>query len=210
MDGLIVYEDRRVLVVCKPRGVATPQVPELVRRVLGDETAAARPVHRLDQTVGGLLVLARSRAADGILSKQVQNGKFEKQYLAVIHGRMEPESGVLTDTLLRDTARRVTEVVPPDTPGGRRAELEYETLARAGELTLLRIRLHTGRTHQIRVQLASRGLPIVGDRKYGVPDGAEQIALWSHAVSFDHPETGKRLEFRLPPPAEWPWTEFEP
>lgn len=206
---LIHYADRRVLVVCKPRGVATPDVPALVRSALGDATAAARPVHRLDQAVGGLLVLARSAEADRRLSRQVQEGCFEKQYLAVVRGVPGSPRGKMEDSLLRDRARRVTRVVPPGTPEAKAAALEYAMLAARYGLSLLRIRLFTGRTHQIRVQLSSRGLPLVGDRKYGAPDEAEHIALWSHFIAFDHPETGERLRFTLPPPEEeWPWKQF--
>ncbi|MBQ8974229.1 MAG: RNA pseudouridine synthase, partial [Oscillospiraceae bacterium] len=131
-----------------------------------------------------------------------------KQYLAVVHGAPEPPSGAMEDLLLRDRVRRMTIVVSEPVKGAKPARLEYETLCRGQEMTLLRITLLTGRTHQIRVQLSSRGIPIVGDRKYGVHDGAGHIALWSHRLRFAHPQSGEEIDFTLPPPDIYPWTLF--
>ena len=211
---LIQYADKRILICQKPPGVlsvdAPGGMPERIRQELGDEKACVRPVHRLDQAVGGVMVFARSAAADRILSGAVARGEVLKQYLAVVHGGPDAEAGSLEDWLVRDRASRRTYTASPDTPAAKRALLDYEVLARGETLCLLRITLHTGRTHQIRVQLASRDMPIAGDRKYGVPDGYDPIALWSCRLRFHHPETGEVLDFTLPPPAEAPWSDFAP
>ena len=183
-------------------------MPELLRAALGDP--CVRSVHRLDRTVGGVMVYARSRMAASLLSAQVRGGRFEKTYLAVVCGVPETDSGELRDLLRRDRLTRRTLVA--DAPGKdvREAVLRYETLERQEGLTLLRVALETGRTHQIRVQLASRGLPLWGDAKYGRAQTVGTVALWSYSLTFDHPETGERLTFTAPPPGEqYPWSLFQ-
>lgn len=207
----LLYADRRVAVVRKPPGVLSTDepggMPELLRRRLG--TDCIRTVHRLDAATGGVMVYARSAAAASLLSRQLREGGFEKEYLAVVRGEA-PEGGVLRDLLGRDRQRRVSYVAPEPGPEVREAELSYETLERREGLSLLRIRLHTGRTHQIRVQFASRGLPLVGDRKYGGAAEGERLALWAWRLSFAHPETERPMRFTQLPPPEWPWTLFAP
>ena len=207
----ILFSDRRVCVCVKPAGVLSTDepggMPEKLRAALGDP--CVRSVHRLDRTVGGVMVYARSRMAASLLSEQVRAGRFEKEYLAVVCGAPEPEAGELRDLLRRDRVSRRTEVVSAPGKDVREAVLRYETLEKAEGLTLLRVALETGRTHQIRVQLASRGLPIRGDGKYGTA-AEEGIALWSRRIAFDHPETGERMTFSAPPPREqYPWRLFE-
>ena len=207
----IIYQDRDILVCIKPAGVKSTDepggLPELVREALGDPNANIRTVHRLDQTVSGLMVLGRRAKAASELSRQIREGEFQKEYLAVVHGA-PPVEGTLCDLLGRDTARRITYVA--DAPGKdvREARLSYRVLQSCEGYSLVSICLHTGRTHQIRVQFASRGWPLAGDRKYGVEDGFEQIALWSHRISFTHPETGETVEFSALPPQEGAWTMF--
>ena len=125
----------------------------------------------------------------------------------MVHGA-PPAEGTLCDLLGRDTARRITYVA--DAPGKdvREAKLSYKVLSSCEGYSLVSICLHTGRTHQIRVQFASRGWPLAGDRKYGTEDGFEQIALWSHRIAFTHPETGEAVEFSALPPQEGAWTMF--
>jgi 23S rRNA pseudouridine1911/1915/1917 synthase len=209
-----LYGDKRIFVCLKPVGVVSTDqpggLPELVRRDLGDEKACVRTVHRLDQVVGGVMVLARSRVAAQLLSEQMRQGRFEKKYLAVVQGSVEPGEDTLRDLLRRDKVHRKTFVT--DTPGQdvREAVLSYLVLARREGMSLLCIKLGTGRTHQIRCQLAHRGWPLVGDGKYGAqPRDMEGIALWSTALTFDHPQTGERLHFSALPPRGWPWTVFE-
>ena len=208
----IIYKDNDIIVCVKPARVLSTDepggMPELVRDALGDANADIRTVHRLDRVVSGLMVLARSKEAASALGKQIQDGDFHKEYLAVAHGSV-PGSGTMTDLLIRDRARRMTFVSDTFKPGAQEAILNYTTLARAGDMTLVRIELVTGRTHQIRCQFASRGYPLVGERKYAVSDDACEIALLSHALEFNHPRTGERLQFRLPPPEEYPWDRFK-
>ena len=163
----IVYADPRIVVAVKPAGVLSTDepggMPQLLRQELG--TPCIRTVHRLDAAVSGLMVYARSAKAASLLSEQIRSRTFGKEYLAVVHG--VPEGGVMTDLLGRDPVRRRTYVAAEPGKDVRPAELSYEVLGSREGLSLVRIRLHTGRTHQIRVQFASRGFPLVGDRKYG-------------------------------------------
>ena len=209
----ILYQDNRVLVCLKPAGVLSTNepcgVPELLRQQLGEERGCVRTVHRLDRDVGGVMVLARSREATRLLAAQVRGRGFQKEYLAAVHGAVTPQRGTLRDLLLRSREEQKTHVV--DAPGKdvQEAVLDYKTLCRKDGMSLVSIRLHTGRTHQIRCQFASRGLPLVGDRKYGAPGDGCPIALWSHYLSFAHPATGEMMALRLPPPGDsFPWTEF--
>lgn len=208
----IIYQDKRILVAIKPAGILSTDepggMPELLRKALGDEKACVRTVHRLDQTVSGLMVFARSREASRILSHQMQERKFHKEYLAVLHGVPTENQGTLNDLLLRNKEERKTYVVKEPEKGAQEAILDYQLLDTVDDFSLVRIKLHTGRTHQIRVQFSSRGLPLVGDRKYGYEDGTENIALWSHRLCFSHPETGEKMDFVVLPPNKEPWTRF--
>lgn len=209
----ILYSDNRIIICIKPVGVLSTDepggLPSLLRTELGDETACVRTVHRLDQVVGGVMLLARSKKAAQLLSAQVREGTFHKEYLAVVHGA-PPASGTFRDLLLRDKTARKTVTVTVPGRDVREAVLEFETLDRWNGLTLVQIKLKTGRTHQIRTQFASRGFPLVGDVKYGAPDrlGMMGIGLWSHRLGFFHPQTEKPMAFSAPPPKEWPWNTF--
>lgn len=209
----ILYRDKRIVVCLKPSGVLSTDesggMPELLRAALNEPNGCVRTVHRLDRVVGGVMVFARSVRAASELSAQMRNGAFQKSYLAVVHGTPKQPCGIFTDLLLRDTARRMTMVVSQPQKGAQEAVLEYETLAVQNGLSLVRIRLRTGRTHQIRVQFSARGLPLVGDKKYGLGDDACPIALWSHQLSFRHPESDEPLSFSAPPPMVFPWTAFD-
>ena len=209
----LLYTDRRIVVCVKPAGVVSTDepggVPELVRRELGDPAACVRTVHRLDQVVGGVMVLARSVRAARELTAQIQGRTFGKEYLAVVHGTPPAPAGTFTDLLIRDRRLRRTLVTHQPGPDAREAVLDYETLCVRDGLALVRIRLHTGRTHQIRAQFSARGLPLAGDRKYGAPEDDCPVALWSHALSFRHPETDEPLSFTCPPPVSVPpWDRF--
>ena len=205
----IIHQDREIVVCLKPAGVLSTDepggVPELLRQQL--QTEEIRTVHRLDRVVGGLMLLARSAAAASELSRQIRDGDFDKRYLAVVHGET-PEKGELRDLLLRNKAERKTYVVSAPARGVQEAVLRYETLGRAEGLSLVRIELLTGRTHQIRCQFSSHGWPLVGDRKYSLLEDNCGIALWSNFLSFRHPVSGESLRFSAPPPEQWPWTAF--
>lgn len=210
----ILYADDAVIVCIKPARVLSTDepggLPELVRLALGNSEADIRTVHRLDRVVSGVMVLARSAAAASELSRQVRENEFQKEYLAVLHGTPEKPNGTLTDLLYRDKARRMTMVSPEPGKGVQEAVLDYRTMERREGLSLAAVRLHTGRTHQIRVQFASRGLPLVGERKYATLNDPCEIALWSYKIGFVHPLTGKRMEFSKQPPCKYPWTLFHP
>ena len=207
----ILYQDEDILVCQKPAGVLSTDepggVPELLRAELGEPEAEIRTVHRLDRVVGGLMLLARNAAAASELSRQVREEEFEKAYLAIVHGDPGPD-GSLRDLLLRDKARKMTFVVPEPGKGVQEALLDYETLDTAEGMSLIHVLLHTGRTHQIRCQFASRGFPLVGERKYSTLEDPWPLALWSCRLDFTHPSTMERMCFRLPPPQEAPWTFF--
>jgi 23S rRNA pseudouridine1911/1915/1917 synthase len=157
--------------------------------------------------VSGLMVLARSAKAASELSRQIREDEFDKEYLAVVHGRPVDARGTYRDLLLRNKPERKTYVVQEPGKGVQEAILDYELLQTTEELSRVRIHLQTGRTHQIRAQFSSRGLPLVGERKYATLEDDCEIALWSCMVGFVHPATGEAMEFFLEPPAIYPWTE---
>ena len=207
----LIYMDDDILVCLKPARVLSTDepggVPDLAREALGDPKADVRTVHRLDRVVAGLMVLARNAKAASELSRQIRDDEFEKEYLAVVHGSPEEDSGTLRDLLGRDKARKMTFVAKEPAKGVQEAVLDYQVLNAASNMSRVQIRLHTGRTHQIRVQFASRGMPLVGERKYSELNDSCEIALWSCRIGFTHPKTGKRMEFTHEPPEAFPWTE---
>lgn len=206
----LVYKDQDIVVCIKPpRVLSTDEpggVPELVRQALGNEKADVRTVHRLDRVVSGLMVLARSATAASELSRQIREQMFEKEYLAVVHGHPQAACGTLRDLLLRSKPERKTYVVTESAKGVQEAILDYWVLGQTEELSRVRIRLQTGRTHQIRAQFSSRDLPLVGDRKYSLLQDDCEIALWSWYLAFTHPTTGEKMEFQHLPPEVYPWT----
>lgn len=207
----LIHVDRDIVVCIKPpRVVSTDEpggLPDLVREALGDSNI--RTVHRLDRVVSGLMVLARTKKSASELSRQIMAGEFDKEYLAVIHGIPEAAAGTLRDLLLRNKQERKTYVVTEPGKDIQEAILNYRVLSGTDTLSKVQIELVTGRTHQIRAQFSSRGLPLVGDRKYGSQDDSCDIALWSHRIAFNHPYTGKRMEFIQDPPSAYPWTTLE-
>ena len=205
----ILYRDKAVLVCLKPAGVLSTDepggVPEMLRETLGDPQADLRTVHRLDRAVSGLMVLARSAAAASELSRQIREGGFEKEYRAVVHGLTPPE-GELHDLMYRDKARKMSFITGTPGKGVQEARLSFVTLRQNAGLSEVRIRLETGRTHQIRVQFASRGWPLWGERKYSTLADGGDLALFSCALGFCHPETGERMRFEQDVPDCLPWT----
>lgn len=208
----ILYADAAVAVVVKPAGVlsqgdAEDAMPALLQKRLG---GAIFPVHRLDQPTGGVMVYARTQDAAAKLSAQMQSEAFGKEYLAVLDGTPEPAEGELHDLLFFDRQKGKSYAVRRKRAGVKDARLAYRVLAQAEGLTLVRVRLYTGRTHQIRVQFSSRGWPLTGDGKYGSRNNRCAPALWSAELHFAHPVTGETLTFRSQPPEAYPWTLFSP
>ena len=208
----VLYQDQDILVCVKPpRVLSTDEpggLPELLRQFLGDPKADVRTVHRLDRVVSGLMVLARNPGAASELSRQIREGIFQKTYYAVVHGIPKDNEGTLEDLLGRDKARRMTFVATEPGKDIQKASLSYRVLSSVEGLSKVEIRLHTGRTHQIRVQFASRGMPLVGERKYSTLDDPCEIALYSQQLGFNLPGIGKWLEFRHDPPVGFPWDLF--
>ena len=204
----ILYSDADIVACVKPAGVLSeePGMPRLLSEALGGEFFC---VHRLDRAVGGVMVYARTSAAAADLSRQISARQFHKEYLAVVQGRPNEDSAALRDLLFWDRAKNKSFVVKRQRGGVKEAELEYALLEALPELSLLRVILHTGRTHQIRVQFSSRALPLVGDVKYGSRYRDCALALWSHALGFRHPATGKPMSFSAMPEAVFPWNGFE-
>ena len=201
----ILERNADTILCLKPAGVISeePGLPQLLR------DAGCGPVwcvHRLDRETAGLMVYAASQKAAAFLSRAITDGQLEKEYLAVVSG--DPgDGGQMRDLLFRDKAKNKSYVVLRMRKGVREAVLEYETLARREGLSLVRVRLETGRSHQIRVQFASRGFPLVGDSRYGSPIRGG-LALWSHRLRFPRPD-GRGMEERsAPPPDAWPWSLF--
>jgi len=191
----ILYSDPQIAVCIKPVGLDSErEVPAALQEQLGGEVY---PIHRLDKNVGGVMVYARTKAAAAALSKAVQEGTMVKEYVAVVHGQ-PPEVGDWEDLLFKDSSKNKVFVVKKERRGVKKARLEFQRLT-GGETSLVRIRLHTGRSHQVRVQFASRGYPLVGDHKYGARDKAAAPMLFSCCITFPH--KGKLLRFEQLP--EW-------
>ena len=216
-DLTILYEDHWLAVAVKPVGVLSEDdprgasMPELLRRHYQSrgQNDYVATVHRLDRIVGGVMLFSRRREITGKLAAAVQDREITKEYLAVLRGHPAEPSGTLTDLLFRDAAHNKSYVVDRMRKGVREASLDYRELERTDALTLVSVRLHTGRTHQIRVQFASRGLPLLGDIRYGSKDPACAAALWSHRLAFRHPATGQTVDVSCPPPESYPWDLFE-
>ena len=191
----IIYSDRDLAVILKPVGMDSEhEVPEKLKEALGGEVF---PVHRLDLNVGGVMVYARTKSAAAALSKAVQEGTLVKEYRAMVHGT-PPESGLWQDFLFKDSRKNKVFVVKKGRKGVKKASLEFTRLT-SGDPSLVHIRLHTGRSHQIRIQFASRGFPLVGDHKYGSRDASKEPMLFSCRLSF--PWKGETKMFEVFP--EW-------
>ena len=207
MDASILYEDAHIIVVEKPPFLVCESTAKKdgLADLLAEHTSGyIGTVHRLDRGVGGVMVYAKTPAAAAKLSSAVQAREFKKEYLAVVHGSPIPEKGEMRDLLFHDRRQNKTFVVERQRAGVKEALLEYDTVerlttARDEECTLVHVLLHTGRTHQIRVQFASRGHTLLGDGKYGARGDNRQIALFAARLVFLHPVTHKPMEFE----AEW-------
>jgi 23S rRNA pseudouridine1911/1915/1917 synthase len=189
----ILFSDKDYAVCIKPVGLDSEhELPAALKDALGGEVF---PIHRLDKNVGGVMIFARNKSAAASLSKAVQEGTLVKEYMAQVHGT-PPEDGDWTDLLWKDSAKNKVFVVKRERKGVKKARLEFRRLSE-GEASLVRVRLHTGRSHQIRVQFASRGFPLVGDHKYGARDEATAPMLFSCCISF--PWKGMQMRFEALP-----------
>lgn len=204
----ILYENQAFAVCLKPRNVLSQaggpgetSMIDLLSSQLGSEIY---PVHRLDRQVGGVMVYAKTQKSAAWFSREIQQGNLKKEYLAVVHGCPEADSGELNDLLLHDARKNKSYVVSRMRGGVKKARLSYGVLARAEDRTLVQVRLFTGRTHQIRVQFASRKLPLIGDGRYG--GGSGELALWSVRLTFRY--HGKALCFTELPDSLGGFAEF--
>ena len=189
----ILYSDKEIAVCVKPVGLdSETEVPAQLQNALG---GAAFTLHRLDKNVGGVMVYARTKAAAAALSRAIQEGTMVKEYVALVHGA-PPETGDWEDLLWKDSSKNKVFVVKRMRGGVKKARLEFVRLT-AGEKSLVRVRLHTGRSHQIRVQFASRGYPLVGDHKYGARDSVSAPMLFSCQLTFPFQE--ETLQFEAKP-----------
>lgn len=219
----IIYEDNHLLVVEKPVNIPSQKDesndPDMLTILKEDiKMRYNKPgdvylglVHRLDRPVGGVMVFARTSKAASRLSEQIRNGVFKKVYLAVVHGELKEQCAKLVHYLLKDGGTNTVKVVDKGVEGAKEALLEYKVLEyKNSGLSLLKINLHTGRPHQIRVQLASIGHPLYGDQKYGahLNKPGQQIALWSNTITLNHPTQNEEMIFNSYPPETGLWDLF--
>ena len=189
----ILYSDHGIVACIKPVGLdSEADVPAALKEMIGGEIY---PIHRLDKNVGGVMVFARTKTAAAVLSKAVQEGQVIKEYVAMVHGT-PPEVGDWEDFLFKDSRKNKVFPVKKERKGVKYARLEFQRL-KTGEQSLVHIRLHTGRSHQIRVQFSSRGFPLVGDHKYGSRDTATAPMLYSCRITL--PWNGKQNVFEAMP-----------
>ena len=219
----VIYEDNHIIVVEKPvnipsQGDKTGDVDMLtiIKEYLKEKynkpgNVYLGLIHRLDRPVGGVMVFAKTSKAAARLSEQVRDKVFKKKYLVIVNGKFDKETGVLSDYLLKNERKNMSRVVPEGTKNSKYAELDYEVLKYDEELNLsvLKINLHTGRHHQIRVQLSSRDHSIYGDQKYGGRGHGKQICLWAYELTINHPITKEEMTFKSIPNMEKSWKILE-
>jgi 23S rRNA pseudouridine1911/1915/1917 synthase len=219
----VLYEDKYIICCVKPIGILSQagkgnqeeNMISLLQQVVNEknENPYIGLVHRLDRNVGGVMVFAKSRTVAAKLSEAIRNRELIKEYYAVVHNCPKEKSGIFKDLLFKDSSKNKTFVVNRMRKGVKEASLEYEVIETKrtldGDQTLVKIILHTGRTHQIRVQFGSRKMPLVGDGKYGSRDNISTLSLWSYRISFSHPIKNKLVDIKYLPPNIYPWNEFK-
>ncbi len=219
----ILYEDNHILVVLKPQMTACcpdeskdDNLLDQIKNYL--KITYNKPgnvyvglVHRLDRPTGGVMVYAKTSKAAARLTAGLQAGEFEKKYLTVLCGSLDTERGILSNYLRKNTVNNMVYICTPTEDGAKYAELDYKVIENKSKYTLAEVRLHTGRTHQIRVQMAGISHPIYGDMRYGGAFAQKgKLALWAYSLSFLHPITKERLKFiAFPPESETPWKAFD-
>lgn len=203
----ILFNDNDIIVCIKPRGVLSQSdisgKPNMIDILKEHCKSDIYPIHRLDREVSGVMVYAKNKNSASSLSRQVQNGELKKEYIAMIHRRPTENSGEMVDFLFKDSNKNKSFVVKKERKGVKKAILNYELIKSLTieneEYSIVKIKLVTGRTHQIRVQFSSRNMPLVGDRKYGSKDTFKNIGLWSFGLAFLHPTTKERMSFNHEP-----------
>jgi len=215
----VLYEDNHIIVVIKEPNIPSQSdktgdvdMLTMVKNYVKEKYNKPGEVyiglvHRLDRPVGGLMVFARTSKAASRLSEQVRNKTFKKKYLAVVDGIFDEKNGTLIDYLYKDERNNISKVVPETKKNAKMAKLDYEVLNydNKRDLSLVKIDLHTGRHHQIRVQMAHAGHSLFGDQKYGTRGKGKQIRLWAYEIEFEHPTTKEQLKF-----TDYPdWTMVE-
>lgn len=205
----IIHQTAEYVVVCKAAGEDSEHdLPEMLAEQNGDRATDYYVVHRLDQAVAGLLVLARNRVTAAELSRQLTENRLRKTYLCVVSGVPAPASGEMQDLLYQDKMKRKMFPVKRKRAGVKEASLTYRVLETQAPLTLVEVELQTGRFHQIRCQFAARKLPLVGDGKYGSRVRSPHLALFCRQLSFYDAKEKKECSFTAAPPAEFPWEIF--
>lgn len=219
----VLYEDNHIIVVEKPVNIPSQadktgdiDMLTIIKEYLKEKynkpgNVYVGLVHRLDRPVGGVMVFAKTSKAASRLSEEVRAKIFQKTYLVVVNGKMQKESGLLEDYLLKNEKNNMSKVVKEGTKNSKLASLDYEVLKYNKEinLSLLKINLHTGRHHQIRVQLSSRDHSIYGDQKYGGRGHGKQIALWAYKLKIVHPVTKEEMTFKAIPEISGTWKILE-
>lgn len=220
----VVYEDNHIIVVVKPQNLPTQEdeskdkdlltiVKEYIKiKENKPGNVYVGMVHRLDRPTGGIMVFAKTSKSASRLTEQIQNGEFKKRYLAVVNGKPREKRGKLVNFLKKSARTNTVDIVPELTTGAKRAELDYEIIEEKEKVSLADIKLHTGRSHQIRVQMKNIGCPVYGDVKYGGDKLAKghNLALWAFELKFIHPTTKENMTFKVYPPEEIvPWNVFK-
>lgn len=222
-DLIILYEDNHIIVVLKPQNVPCCEdnsgdydLLSAVKDYI--KTAYNKPgnayvglVHRLDRPTGGVMVYAKSSKAAARLSEGMKTGEFEKKYFAVLVGSPKEKKATLTNYLKKNAVNNTVYVCGATVEGAKFAELDYRILEETENLSLADVRLHTGRSHQIRVQMSFIGTPVYGDMRYGGEKAVKgNLALWAYMLAFNHPVTKERMVFKVQPPKDVkPWGEFD-
>lgn len=219
----VAYEDNHVIVVVKPQNIPTQEdeskdkdLLTMVKEYIKEKenkpgNVYVGLVHRLDRPTGGVMVFAKTSKAASRLAEQMKNGEFQKKYLTVVNGKPREKRGKLVNFLQKNARTNTVQVVPELTTNAKRAELDYEVLDVKEKVSLVKIDLHTGRSHQIRVQMKHIGCPVYGDVKYGgdILAKGHNLALWSYELKFIHPTTKENMTFKVyPPETQVPWKVF--
>lgn len=218
----ILFEDNHIIVAEKPYGLLSQaditgdsDILSELKKYIKDKynkpgNVFVGLVHRLDKNVGGVMVFAKTSKAAARLSKQIQAHKFQKTYLAIVHGKLDESITTLKHYLVKSEEERRSVAYTDEVPNSKYAELSFKVNSVSDDMSLLEVELKTGRAHQIRVQLSTIGHAIVGDRLYieGIRDSSSSIALWANQLSFLHPVTQDKVTFSARPPKDFPWNKF--